>query len=108
MAASRICEEHHAVRLDHRVVAGDHLLLRDIKDLLHHINLVADPVHDRRDQVEPRPERARIPAEALDRVLVALRHRPDSERDVDDREGQQRHDENRKPFHDPTLLRVIR
>src|SRR3712207_8299502 len=49
------------------------LLARNVEHLLHDVHLLADPLHVRNDQPEPGPEGARVAAEALDRVAVALR-----------------------------------
>jgi hypothetical protein len=66
-------EEHDAVDLHHRVVAGDDLLRGDVEHLLHHVEPAPDAVDERHDQVEAGPQRAGVAAEALDRVLLPLR-----------------------------------
>ena len=66
--------EGDAVGADGGVVLGDDLLRRHVEHLLHHVHLGADAVDERHDQVEAGLQRARVAAEALDRVVVALRH----------------------------------
>ena len=41
-------EEDHAVDRDHRIVLGDDLLARNVEHLLHHVDLAADAVEERR------------------------------------------------------------
>jgi hypothetical protein len=45
---------------------------------------VSDAVHERNDEPETGVEGADIAPEALDRIVVALRHHPNSAREVDD------------------------
>ena len=78
---------------DAGIVAGERFLARHVEHLLHHVHLVADAVDVGDDQAEARPERARIAAEALDRVGVALRHGAHAERDRDDDQDDERDDE---------------
>ena len=56
------------------VVPGDHLLGRDVQHLLHHDDLVADPVHIGDQQVEARGEGAGVAAETLHGPVIALGH----------------------------------
>ena len=65
-------EEHHAVDRDHRIVLGDDLLSRNLKDLLHHVDLVADSIDKRRYIIEPGLGHSNEPPEMLDRVAIAL------------------------------------
>ena len=65
-------EEDDAVDRDHRIVLGDDLLARDVEHLLHHVDLAADPIEERRDEVEAGLRHADEAAEMLDRVAIAL------------------------------------
>ena len=101
-------EEHDAVHLHHGVVLRDHLLRGHVEDLLHHVHLAADALDVRHEQAEARRQRMRVPAESLDRVLVALRHdahalhqRDHGERDHHDAEPAQS-----SHFPTPRLSRV--
>jgi hypothetical protein len=47
-------EEHHRVDADHGVVLGDDFLARNVEHLLHHVDLVADPVDERDDDMQAR------------------------------------------------------
>src|SRR3712207_8540961 len=61
-------------------------------DLLHDIHLLPDALDIRDDQAEPRPKRARVAPEALDRIGIALRHRAHAERDRhDDQDRSEEH-----------------
>ena len=71
-------EEREPVDRDGRVVLGDDVLLRDIDRLLHYVHLVPDAIEIGHDDIEARPQRAGIFAEALDGQVVALRHRLDA------------------------------
>ena len=64
--------ERHAVDRHRRIVLGDHVLLRDVDHLLHHVHLAADAIEIRHDQVKAGRERARVASEAFDRPIVAL------------------------------------
>ena len=65
-------EEDDAVDRDHRIVLGDDLLAGDIDHLLHHVDLVADAIEERRDEVEAGLGDADETAEMLDRIAIAL------------------------------------
>jgi hypothetical protein len=86
-------EEGDAIDLDHGVVAGDHLLARHFEHALHHVHLRADAVDEGDDQREPWRQGADVTAEALDRIVVALRHDPDPLEDGDDHQCQKYQDE---------------
>jgi hypothetical protein len=81
-------KEDDPVDRHHGVVLGDDLLRRHVEDLLHHVHLGADPVHDRNDKVQARRQRPGIAAEALDCVFEALRYRLDAHRHDDEREDE--------------------
>ena len=68
-------EEGHAVDAHHGVVPGDDVLARDVEHLLLHVHAVADPLHHRDEDVQARLQRARVAAEVLDGVVLALRAR---------------------------------
>ena len=69
--------EVDAVDRHHGVVAGDDVLRGDVDHLLLHVHLGADALHDGNEDVQAGAERARVAAEVLDRVVVALRHHLD-------------------------------
>ena len=83
--------EGDAVDGDRSRCPGDDLLRRHVEHLLHHVHLGADAVDERDDQVEAGRQRAGVAAEALDRVVVALRHGLDARED----EQQDENDEHR-------------
>jgi hypothetical protein len=64
--------EVHAIDGDHGVVLGDDVLRGDVDHLLLHVHLGAEALHHRDQNVQAGHERARIAAERLDRVVVAL------------------------------------
>ena len=85
--------EHDGVDRHHGVVLGDDLLARYIEHLLHHVDLLADLLDEGDDDVEARPHDLAELAEALKRVLEALRHGEERPRcDDDDREDQDQYD----------------
>ena len=86
--------EDHRVDGDAGIVPGERLLARHVDHLLHHVDLAADALEIRHDQAEPGLERAGVAAEALDRVDVALRHRPDARKQGEHREHHDDDDEN--------------
>jgi len=65
-------EEHDAVHRDHRIVLCDDLLPGDIEYLFHHVDLAADAIDERNDEIEARMRDMREPAEAFDGILIAL------------------------------------
>ena len=65
--------EVDAIDRDHGVVLGDDVLRGDIDHLLLHVHLGADALHHRDQDVQTRRQRARVAAEVLDRIVVALR-----------------------------------
>lgn len=66
--------EAHRVDLHRGVVGGDHLLGRDVEHAFHDVDLAADAVHHRDDDVEAGLERGGVAAEAFHRPLEALGH----------------------------------
>ena len=86
--------ERDAVDADGRVVLGDDLLARNIDDLLHHAELVADAVDVRDDEAEARGQSLVVFAEALDGIVITLRHlaNPHQHRDDDERDDDERED----------------
>ena len=70
--------ERDAVDRDGGVVLGDHFLLGNVDHLLHHVDLAADAVEIRNDEIEPGRQRVGVFAEPLDGPVVALRHRLDA------------------------------
>ena len=66
------------------IVLGDRLLRGNVEHLLHDIHLVPDAVDPGPDQAETGTQRARIAAEALDGVIIALRDGADAEADRHD------------------------
>ncbi len=93
-------EEGDGVRGDAGVVLGDHVLLRNFEDGLLHRHAPADAVGDGDDDGEAGGEGARVAAEALDRPLLALRHKLDRGGDDEERQNEHRDDENREGVHD--------
>ena len=87
-------EEGNAVDRHHGIVAGDDLLARHVEHLLHHVHLRADAVDEGDDQAEARVQRAGVAAEALDGIIVALRHDADALEDGDDHQREKNKDEN--------------
>jgi hypothetical protein len=77
-------EERDAVDGHRGVVLGDHLLFGNVDHLLHHVDLAADAVEIRHDDVEPGRQRVRVFAEPLDSPVIALRHRLDAGKQGDD------------------------
>ncbi len=67
-------EEVDAVDAHHGVVAGDDVLARDVDHLLLHVHVWPMRSMTGNEDVQAGRERARIAAEVLDRVVVALRH----------------------------------
>src|SRR6188508_858416 len=74
-------------------------LARHLDHLLHHVELAPDAVDERDDEGEPRPERARISAEALDRVIVALWYDLYAGDDDEDEKDKQENDEDIEAEH---------
>ncbi len=87
--------EVDAIDGHHGVVLGDDILRGDVDHLLLHVHLGADALHDRDQDVQARAQRARIAAEGLDRVVVALRHHLDGGPQRDQR---QYDDQNHEDF----------
>ena len=98
-------EEGDAVDPHHGVVLGDDLLARHLDHLLHHVELPPDAVDERNDQGEPGAKRAGVAAEALDRVVPALRHDFDARGKHGDEQNEQNEDEDIEAEHG-TLLEV--
>ena len=65
-------EEDHAVDRDHRIVLGDDLLPGDVDNLLHHVDLAADAVEKRQQEIEAGLGDSHEAAEMFDRVAIAL------------------------------------
>jgi hypothetical protein len=66
-------DEGDGVHQDHRVVAGDHLLLLDIEDDVLGGDLVGDDVDVGNDEAQTRQQRGTVFAEALHDPFFALR-----------------------------------
>ena len=92
--------EGDAVDRHDGVVAGDDLLRRHVEHLLHHVHLGADAVDEGDDQVEAGRQRPGVAAEALDRVVVALRHGLDA----GEEDQQHEHDEHRMMMSSPVNI----
>ena len=67
-------DEHNGVHLDPDIVLGDHLLAGHLEHLLHHVHASADALDEGGEDGDAWLHSARVPAEALHGVLVALRH----------------------------------
>ena len=65
-------EKHNPVNRDHRVILGDDFLPRNIKHLLHHVDLAAHPVNERHDEVKARQSGVGVTPKTLNRVDKAL------------------------------------
>ena len=75
------------VDADDEVVAGDDRLRREADDLLADVDLDADLVQHRHEQVDARVERAAVAAEPLDDEHAGLRHDPHRRDEQEDRQG---------------------
>jgi hypothetical protein len=67
--------EGDGVDLDAGVVLGDDFLRRNVEDVLLHVDLAADRIHEGHDEMQPRRQGARVAAEPFDGPVAALRHR---------------------------------
>ncbi len=67
-------KEHDRIHPDHRIVAGDDFLPRNIEHLLHHIDLVAHPIDERDDQMQSGLRGECELTQPLDRIDIALPH----------------------------------
>ena len=85
--------EDDAVDRHHRIVLGDDFLARHVEHRLHHVDLGADAVDERRDDAETGHQAVRIAPETLDRVDMALRDDLDRLDEEEDREKQNSDDE---------------
>ena len=97
--------EGNAVHLHHGVILGDHLLARHLHHLLHHVELAPDAVDEGDDQGKAGAQRTGVAAEALDRIVPALRHDFDARREHGDEQNEQDEDEDIEAEHG-TLLEV--
>ena len=88
----------------HRIVLRDDLLLRNIKDRLHHVHFPADPVDKRRDDGQAGRQGPGVTAEPLDREIVTLRHEFECRYEADDRHRQYQHDHQKIRIHGVPLL----
>ena len=84
--------EGDAVDRHRGVVLGDDLLAGNVDHLLHHVELAPDAVDVGNDQPEAGRQGLVVAAEALDGVIVALRHLPHAHQHGDDDE---QHDDDR-------------
>ena len=98
--------EGDGIDLDAGVVLGDDLLRRDIEDVLLHVHLAADRIHEGHDEMQPRRQGARVAAESLDRPVGALRHRLHAREHQHQRHGDQRYDEDQSTRHYLRLPRL--
>src|SRR6185312_1004626 len=90
-------EEREPVDRDGGVVLGDDILLRNVDHLLHDVDLAADAIEERHDQVEAGVERARVAAKPFDGPVIALPHRFDAGEDRQDDEQNEDDDEDVDP-----------
>ncbi len=79
--------EGDAVHRHGCIVLGDDFLARDVHDLLHDVELAADGIDVRNDKPQTRSQGFVVAAEALDRVIVTLRHLAHAHESGDDHEG---------------------
>ncbi len=76
------------------VVAGDYFLGRYVEHLLHHVHPGADAIEKGNDNIEAGRERPGIASEALDRVVIALRHGLDARKKQEkNKDDQKRNDD---------------
>ena len=99
--------ECDAVNGDGRIVLGDDFLRRHIQHLLHHVELGADTVDEGRDEIETGRQRLGEASEALDSVIIALRHGLDAGEQDEQHENNQNGNDNVKALHG-TLARIRR
>jgi hypothetical protein len=105
----RIGDLHEGDRVgqDHRIVAGDDLLLLHVEDDVLGHQLVGDAVEVGDEDVEPGAQRGVVLAQALDHPFLALRHQTHPLGDRDHHEHQHR-DRDRESFgHDHFLAFLV-
>ena len=83
-------EKHHRVDADHGVVLGDDFLSRNIEHLLHHVDLVADAIDKRDNDMQARRCRQRELAQAFDGVDKTLPHDAHTHEQKDENHHEQR------------------
>ena len=88
--------EGHGIDLHGGIVLGDHLLRRNVEDILLHVHLAADRVDEGHDEMQAGGQRARVAAEPLDRPVRALRHRLDAREDQHQRHEDDGQHENQR------------
>ena len=65
-------EEHHAIDRDHGIVLGNDFLRRHVHDTFHHVELGADTVNHRHDQVKAGSQGPGVATEAFNGVFASL------------------------------------
>src|ERR1700712_41780 len=97
--------EAYGVYLHGGIVRGDDFLGRDIQHGFHHVDPVADAVHDRHDDIQPGFEGVGVAAETLHGPLITLGH--DLEAHEHDGNGQRDEKQNHTTdLHNQSLLMI--
>ena len=65
-------EEHHGIHADHGIILGDDFLPWNVEYLFHHVDLAADAIDERNDEVEARMRGMGKAAKAFNGIDMAL------------------------------------
>src|SRR3989338_2625997 len=86
-------EEADGVDLHRGVIGGDHFLRRNIQHVFHYVELAADFVHYRDDDVQARLKGVGVATEALHRPFKTLRHHLEAHKNDGDGEADKEKDD---------------
>jgi hypothetical protein len=100
--------EGDGVDLHRGVVLGDELLRRNVEDVLLHVHLVADRIHEGHDEMQPGRQGARVASEPFDGPVGALRHRLYAREHQHQRHDDQQDEEDQSTRHYLRLPRLRR
>jgi len=78
-------KEHYGVNTNHRVVASDDFLARNVEHLFHHVDLAPNPFKHRHNDGQTGLRSLGVAAKAFDGVVEPLSHHLHAGKDEDDR-----------------------